>query len=84
MNFEEIIEYPLAGKTGYEVDDTLLMIRCIEMNKDKIAHDHELLLIIRKILQYIYREYSPTVLNLDEIDINSFIDALYLTRLGGD
>lgn len=84
MNFEEIIEYPLAGKTGYEVDDTLLMIRCIEMNKDEIAHDPELLLIVRKILRYIYREYSPTVLNLDEIDINSFIDALYLTRLGGD
>lgn len=79
MNFEEIIEYPLAGKTGFDVDDTLLIIRCMEMHKDKIANDPEVLILIRKILEHIYKEYSATVLELSEIDINSFIDSLYLT-----
>ena len=79
MNFEEIIEYPLAGKTGFDVDDTLLMIRCMEINKDKIADDPEVLILIKEILKYIYKEYSSTVLKLDEIDVDSFIDALYLT-----
>lgn len=79
MNFEEIIEYPLAGKTGFDVDDTLLMIRCMEMHKNKIADDPEVLKLIGGILKHIYKEYSSTVLKLDEIDMDSFIDALYLT-----
>ena len=79
MNFEEIIEYPLAGKTGFDVDDTLLMIRCMEMNKEKIANDPEIAMLIKKILKHIYKDYSSTVLKLDEIDMDSFIDALYLT-----
>ena len=34
FEFEYLLKYPLMGCTGYDVDETLLIIRTIEFNKE--------------------------------------------------
>ena len=80
-SFEYLLNYPLMGCTGFDVDDTLLLIRTIEANKDAIANDTAVQSLDRTALEHVYRVYSATVLDLDKIDMNYFIDAIELAYL---
>lgn len=81
FKFEYLLNYPLKGGTGFDVDDTLLLIRTIEANKDAIADDGAVKFLDRKALEHVYRVYSATVLDLDKIDMNYFINAIELAYL---
>lgn len=84
FEFERILNHPLAGCTGNDTDDTLLMIRCIERNMNKIANDSNIGPISMETVRYVYREYSPTVLNVENIHMNYFCDAINLAVLRSD
>lgn len=81
FKFEYLLNYPLMGCTGFDVDDTLLLIRTIEANKDAIAADELVRTLDKTALEHIYRKYSPTVLDLEEIDMDYFRDAIELVYL---
>ena len=81
FSFEFILQYPLMGCTGFDVDDTLLLIRTIEANKDAIAADDAVKSLDRKAMEHVYRTYSATVLDLNKIDMNYFRDAIELAYL---
>ena len=81
FEFEYLLEYPLMGCTGFDVDDTLLLIRTIEANKDAIANDEAVRSLDRKAMKHVYRTYSATVLDLDKVDIKYFVKAMELVFL---
>ncbi len=81
FEFEYLLEYPLMGCTGFDVDDTLLLIRTIEANKNAIANDEAVRSLDRTALEYIYKVYSATVLVLDKINMKYFVDAIELAYL---
>ena len=81
FEFEYLLEYPLMGCTGFDVDDTLLLIRTIEANKDAIVNDEAVRSLDRTALEYVYKVYSATVLDLNKIDMNYFRDAIELAYL---
>lgn len=81
FEFEYLLNYPLMGCTGFDVDDTLLLIRTIEANKDAIADDEAVRSLDRKAMEYVYRTYSATVLDLDKVDIKYFVKAMELVFL---
>lgn len=82
MEFEYLLKYPLMGCTGFDTDDTLLLIRTIEANKDAIADDDDAIKSLdRTALEHVYRVYSPTVLNLDKINMEYFRGAIQLAYL---
>ena len=81
FEFEYLLEYPLMGFTGFDVDDTLLLIRTIEANKDAIANDEAVRSLDRTALEYVYKVYSATVLDLDKINMKYFVDAIELAYL---
>lgn len=82
MILEELVKYPLAHATGYDVDETLIMIRVVEMNGAEIIRDLDSnKLDLRKntrrqVLEYIYKEYSSTQVDLDKVKLEYFDDAL--------
>ena len=69
------------GCTGFDVDDTLLLIRTIEANKDAIANDELVRSLDRTAMEHVYRVYSATVLDLNKIDMNYFRAAIELAYL---
>ena len=69
------------GATGFDTDDTLLMVRTFEANKDAIADDEAFKSLDRTALEHIYKIYSPTVLDLDKVNIRYFRDAIELAYL---
>ena len=69
------------GATGFDTDDTLLMVRTIEANKDAIADDEAVKSLDRIALKHIYKKYSATVLNLDKINMEYFRGAIELAYL---
>ena len=69
------------GATGFDTDDTLLMVRTIEANKDAIADDDAVRSLDRTALEHIYKRYSPTVLDLDKVNMRYFRDAIELAYL---
>ena len=79
--FEYLLNYPLKGCTGYDVDETLLIIRTIESNKEAIANDNEIRTLDRTALEHIYKLYSATVLDLDKINMEYFRGAIELAYL---
>ena len=81
FKFEYLLEYPLMGCTGFDVDDTLLLIRTIEANKDAIANDELVRSLDRTAMEHVYRVYSATVLDLDKINMEYFVDAIELAYL---
>lgn len=81
MDFEYLLKYPLMGATGFDTDETLLLIRTIEANKDAIADDDAVRSLDRTALEHVYRVYSPTVLNLDKINMEYFRGAIELVFL---
>ena len=81
FKFEYLLNYPLMGCTGFDVDDTLLLIRTIEVNKDEIANDKAVQSLDRTALEHVYRVYSATVLDLDKINMKYFVDAIELAYL---
>ena len=81
FEFEYLLNYPLMGCTGFDVDDTLLLIRTIEANKDAIANDEAVRSLDRTALEYVYKVYSATVLDLDKINMEYFVDAIELAYL---
>ena len=81
FKFEYILKYPLMGCTGYYVDETLLIIRTIEFNKDVIAADDAVRSLDRTALEHIYKLYSATVLDLDKINMEYFREAIELAYL---
>lgn len=81
FKFEYLLNYPLMGCTGFDVDDTLLLIRTIEANKDAIVDDEAVNSLDRTALEHIYKVYSATVLDLNKIDMNYFRDAIELAYL---
>ena len=81
FEFEYLLNYPLMGCTGFDVDDTLLLIRTIEANKNAIANDEAVRSLDRTALEYIYKVYSATVLDLDKINMKYFVDAIELAYL---
>lgn len=81
FEFEYILKYSLMGCTGYDVDETLLIIRTIESNKEAIANDNEIRTLDRTALEYIYKLYSATVLDLDKINMEYFRGAIELAYL---
>ena len=81
FEFEYLLEYPLMGCTGFDVDDTLLLIRIIEANKDAIADDEAVRSLDRKAMEHVYRVYSATVLDLNKINMKYFVDAIELAYL---
>ena len=80
-SFEYLLNYPLMGCTGFDVDDTLLIIRTIEVNKDAIVNDEAVRSLDRTALEYVYKVYSATVLDLDKINMKYFVDAIELAYL---
>ena len=81
FEFEYLLEYPLMGCTGFDVDDTLLLIRTIEANKDAIANDEAVRSLDRTAMEHVYKVYSATVLDLDKINMEYFVDAIELAYL---
>lgn len=81
FEFEYLLNYPLMGCTGFDVDDTLLLIRTIEANKDAIANDELVRSLDRTALEYVYKVYSATVIDLDKINMKYFVDAIELAYL---
>ncbi len=81
FEFEYLLNYPLKGCTGYDVDETLLIIRTIEFNKDVIAADDAVRSLDRTALEHIYKLYSATVLDLDKINMEYFREAIELAYL---
>ena len=81
FEFEYLLKYPLMGATGFDTDDTLLLIRTIEANKESISDDEMVSSLDRTALEHIYKLYSTTVLNLDKIDMNYFREAIELAYL---
>ena len=81
FEFEYLLEYPLMGCTGFDVDDTLLLLRTIEVNKDAIADDEAVRSLDRKAMEHVYRVYSATVLDLNKINMKYFVDAIELAYL---
>ena len=81
FKFEYLLEYPLMGCTGFDVDDTLLLIRTIEANKDAIANDELVRSLDRTAMEHVYKVYSATVLDLDKINMEYFVDAIELAYL---
>lgn len=81
FEFEYLLEYPLMGFTGFDVDDTLLLIRTIEANKDAIANDEAVRSLDRTALEHVYKVYSATVLDLNKINMKYFVDAIELAYL---
>ena len=69
------------GSTGFDVDDTLLLIRTIEANKDKIANDEAVQSLDRTALEHVYRVYSATVLDLKNVNMEYFVEAIELAYL---
>ena len=82
MILENLVKYPLDNATGYDVDETLIMIRVVEMNGAEIIRDLDSnKLDLRKntrrqVLEYIYREYSSTQVDLNKVKLEYFDDAL--------
>lgn len=70
FEFEYKLKYPLRGATGFDTDDTLLMVRTIEANKEAIAADEAVRSLDRTALEHIYKMYSATVLDLDSINMD--------------
>lgn len=68
---ENEVKYPLARATGYDCDDTLLFLRAMEMHMAEIVKDIDNNIITfpltREDIEHIYREYSSTVLDIDEV-----------------
>ena len=81
FEFEYLLNCPLRGATSFDTDDTLLMVRTIEANKEAIADDEEVRSLDRTALEHIYKMYSATVLNLDKIDMKYFRGAIELAYL---
>ena len=81
FEFEYLLEYPLMGCTGFDVDDTLLLIRTIEAHKDKIANDTAVQSLDRKAMEHVYRVYSATVLDLKNVNMEYFVEAIELAYL---
>ena len=81
FEFEYLLEYPLMGCTGFDVDDTLLLIRTIEANKDAIVDDEAVRSLDRKAMEHVCRVYSATVLDLNKINMKYFVDAIELAYL---
>ena len=81
FEFEYLLKYPLMGVTGFDTDDTLLLIRTIEANKEAIADDEAVISLDRTALEHIYKMYSATVLNLDKINMEYFRGAIQLAYL---
>lgn len=81
FEFEYLLNYPLMGCTGFDVDDTLLLIRTIEANKDAIANDELVRSLDRTAMEHVYKVYSATVLDLDKINMEYFVDAIELAYL---
>ena len=81
FEFEYLLKYPLMGATGFDTDDTLLLIRTIEANKEAITDDKAIRSLDRTALEHIYRMYSATVLDLDSINMDYFRDAIELAYL---
>ena len=88
MKFEYIMDHYAMGLTGLELSnsvghDEIIMIRTIEMNKDKIAND-VVMLSDKKInekMKYVYREYCDTVINLNNVRTEVFREAVNLALL---
>ena len=81
FEFEYLLKYPLMGATGFDTDDTLIIVRTIEANKDAIADDEAVKSLDRTALEHIYKRYSPTVLDLDRVNMRYFRDAIELAYL---
>ena len=81
FEFEYLLKYPLMGATGFDTDDTLLLIRTIEANKDAIAVDEAVKSLGRTALEHVYKVYSPTVLDLNSINMDYFRGAIELAYL---
>lgn len=81
FQFECILKYPLMGATSFDTDDTLLMVRTIEANKEAIAADEAVRSLDRMALEHVYNVYSATVLNLDKINMEYFRGAIELAYL---
>ena len=81
FEFEYKLKYPLMGATGFDTDDTLLLIRAIEMNKDAIANDEAVKSLDRIALKHVYKVYSATVLDLDKVNMDYFRGAIELAYL---
>lgn len=88
MQYEEKLQHPCQGLTGNELIessgyDEIIMIRTIEDKKEELRKDPALLfpIIDRKTLEYVYKEYCPTQLSLDNIRTHIFRDAINLLFL---
>ena len=81
FKFEYLLNYPLKGATSFDTDDTLLMVRTIEMNKDSIVTDEAVKSLDRTALEHIYKMYSATVLDLDKVNMEYFRGAIELAYL---
>ena len=80
-SFEYLLNYPLKGCTGFDTDDTLLLIRTIEANKQAIADDEAVRSLDRIALEHVYKVYSATVLDLDKVNMDYFRGAIELAYL---
>lgn len=88
MKFEHIMNHPFKGLTGLDLSnsighDEIVMIRTIEMNKDKIADDSVILSNkeTKEKMKYVYREYCDTVVDLNNIKTEVFREAINLALL---
>lgn len=88
MQYEEKLNHPCKGLTGFDLSnssgfDDIIIIRTIESKKEEILQDPAILfpVIDRKTLEYIYKEYCSTHLNLENVNMSYFkraIDLLFL------
>lgn len=83
FNFERALNYPLAGATGYDCDDTLIAIRCIEQNKNWISKNCSYH-FIEESWNLIYNERCSTYLNKNNINMRYIGDAILLACLEGE
>lgn len=80
FKFEKILNYPLAGATGYDVDETLIAIRAIEQNKEWVAENCSPQFVHESWDEF-YREKCCTQLKKENIKMNYIGDAILLATL---
>lgn len=86
--FEYILNHPGKGLTGIELSnsswhDDIIMIRCIQYNKEEIVKDPACLfpIVDKKMIEHIYKEYCSTVIDINNLRMSYMREAINLAFL---
>lgn len=78
--YENVLNYPLKGVTGYDCDSTLIAIREIEANKEWVAEHYDYHHIEDGWDEF-YEECCSTVLKKEDLNMRYITDAVLFACL---